>query len=81
MTHHIFGGLFQRMAAEHSHPGVSENSRRAKSAVVPAGDKAPRTHHRSTQAAGNILRYERVSSEHPRIKCLLPDLFVCASLE
>lgn len=68
------------MAAEHSHPGVSENSRTAKSPMVPAGDKAPRTHQISTQAAGNILRYEGVS-EHPRIKCMLPDFFVCVSLE
>lgn len=73
MTHHIFGGLFQRMVAEHSLPGVGENSRTAKSPVVPAGDEAPSTHHTSTQAAGHALGQEGVSSEHPRMQCLLPD--------
>lgn len=82
MTHHIFGGLFQRMAAEHSFPGVGENSRTAKSPVVLAGDKPHRTHHASTQAAGHALGQEGLSSEHPITQRLLPDnLSVGVSLE
>ena len=82
MTHHIFGGLFQRMAVEHSLPGAGENSRTEKSPVVPAGDKAPRTHHASTQAAGHALGQEGVLSEHHRMQCLLPDnVSVWVSLE
>lgn len=82
MTHDISGDLFQRMTAEHSLPSVGENSRTVKSPVVPAGDKALRIHHESTQAPGQALGQEGVFSEHPRTQCLLPDyLSVCVSLE
>jgi len=70
------------MATEHSHPGVGENSGTAKSPVVPTGDKAPRTHHTSTRAAGHTLEQERVLSEPPRKQCLLPhNVSVWVSLE
>lgn len=82
MTQHITGDLFQRMTAEHSLPSTGENSRTAKSPVVPAGDKAFKIHHESPQATRQTLGQEGVWSQHPRTQFLHPDnLSECVSLE
>lgn len=61
---------------------VRTHSRRAKPRAVTAGNKAPRAHLRSSQAAGHALGWEGVLTEHARMQYLLPDnLSVWVSLQ